>query len=506
MKSGKKLLLLTWVVCIATAVLITFGVLIWKVDIHGPLAAALCIVSLCGVFLLKIHYKTLEQSMIDSIMVAMQSIMILWSVGVVIGTWISAGIVPSMIYYGLEILSPSIFLFASFFICSVVSLATGTSWGTVGTVGLSLLGISFGLGIPAPIVAGAIISGSYFGDKMSPLSDTTVLAPAVAGTDLFLHIKAMLWTTGPTYIIVSVILLFMGTRYSNGTIEVEKIQAMLAIMQNEFWISPIALVAPAVVIFLSVKKVPALPSIWAGIAIAMVFIVIQGHGPIDMFQIFQTGYKSTLSNNLASGIDNFAAAAQFISEHKLTATPEIVIASAKDIASLVNRGGLQSMNWTVSLMVIALSFGGAMECCGFFTVILSTVMKRVRRVPGLIFATGVSSLLSNCFLGDAYLSIAVPGRIYKPAFEEMGLHPRMLSRTLEDWGTLTAGLVPWCTGAVFCTGALGVSAWEYVPWAFLLWMNPIVAVILTYCGIGIYWQDPSGEPIRSRTRPKFLKN
>ena len=158
MKTGKKLLLLHWVVCIATAVLITFGVLYWKVDIHGLLAAALCVVSLCGVFFLRVSYKTLEQSMINSIMVAMQSIMILWSVGVVIGTWISAGIVPSMIYYGLEILSPQIFLFASFVICSIVSLATGTSWGTVGTVGLSLLGISFGLGIPAPIVAGGHIS------------------------------------------------------------------------------------------------------------------------------------------------------------------------------------------------------------------------------------------------------------------------------------------------------------------------------------------------------------
>lgn len=503
MKTGKKLLLLTWVVCIATAVLITFGVLYWKVDIHGPLAAALCVVSLCGVFFLKVSYKTLEQSMINSIMVAMQSIMILWSVGVVIGTWISAGIVPSMIYYGLEILSPQIFLFASFVICSIVSLATGTSWGTVGTVGLSLLGISFGLGIPAPIVAGAIISGSYFGDKMSPLSDTTVLAPAVAGTDLFLHIKAMIWTTGPTYIIVSAILLLMGTKYSSGTIEVEKINAMLAIMQSEFWISPIALLAPALVIFLSVKKVPALPSIWAGIAVAMVFIVIQGHGPVDVFHIFQNGYKSSIANNLGFGDDNLAAAALFISENGLDITPDIVVASAKDIAGLVNRGGLQSMNWTVSLMVIALSFGGAMECCGFFSVILATVMKRVRRVPGLILATGVSSLLSNCFLGDAYLSIAVPGRIYKPAYEEMGLHPRMLSRTLEDWGTLTAGLVPWCTGAVFCSGALGVSAWAYMPYAFLLWMNPIVAVIITYCGIGIYWNGPNGEPVRSRTRPNF---
>ncbi|MDO5115591.1 MAG: Na+/H+ antiporter NhaC [Synergistaceae bacterium] len=505
MEPRKPSLLLVCAISSIIVALIMFGVLFWKVDIHGPIVIATCIVCFCGVAFLKIGYRTLEESMINSVLVAMQSIFIMWTVGVVIGTWITSGIVPSMIYYGLEILSPSIFLLASFIICSIVSLATGTSWGTVGTIGLSLLGISLGLGIPAPIVAGAIISGAFFGDKMSPLSDTTILAPAVAGTDLFLHIKAMIWTTGPTFVIVSVILLFMGFQFSGGNLESAKIDAMLAIMRNEFWISPIAFIAPLVVIGLSASKKPALPSIWAGILIAMAFIAVQGHGPVDMFNALQNGYTSTLAKTLSTAVEDISIITKFIADNELSVAPEVVIQAAKDITRLVNRGGLQSMNWTVSLMVLALAFGGAMECCGFFNVILETIMKGVKTVPGLIFATGVSSLLSNCFLGDAYLSIAVPGRIYKPAFDKMGLHPRMLSRTLEDWGTLTAGLVPWCTGGVFCAGTLGVATLTYLPYAFLLWMNPIVAVVITYLGIGIYWKDINGEPVLGKKRPLIEK-
>lgn len=505
MESRKPSTMLVVSVLAIIIALIMIGVLFLQVDIHGPIVISTCVVCFCGVVFLKVGYRDIEKSMIESVVVAMQSIFIMWTVGAVIGTWIKSGIVPSMIYYGLKILSPSIFLFASFVICSIVSLATGTSWGTIGTIGLSLLGISFGLGLPSPVVAGAIISGSYFGDKMSPLSDTTILAPAVAGTDLFLHIKAMLWTTGPTYAIVSAVLLFIGFRFAGGSLDAAKIEAMLSIMRHEFWINPAALIAPIVVIVLSMSKKPALPSIWAGIFIALAFIGIQGGGLKEMFNALQNGYSSTLASTLALDSTDMNAVAKFVADNGLTATPDVILQAAKDIVRLVNRGGMQSMNWTVSLMVMALAFGGAMERCGFFSAILDAIMKRVRTLTGLIFATGISSLLSNCFLGDAYLAIAVPGRIYKPAFDKMGLHPRMLSRTLEDWGTLTAGLVPWCTGGVFCAGTLGVPTLTYLPYAFLLWMNPIVAVIVTYLGIGIYWSAPNGDPVRGgKTRPPEL--
>lgn len=505
METRKPSTLLTTFVLAVVAFLIMYGVLIIKVDIHGPVLLSTCLVVFCGIFFLKMDYRTIEQKMIDGVMVAMQSILIMWTVGVVIGTWITSGIVPSMIYYGLKILSPSIFLFACFFICSVVSLATGTSWGTIGTIGLSLLGISMGLGIPAPMVVGAVVSGSYFGDKMSPLSDTTILAPAVAETDLFLHIKAMIWTTGPTYIIVSVILIIMGFRFADGNLASDKINAILLLLDKEFWISPITLLVPLTVIVMSATKKPSLPSLWTGIFMALAIMVFQGRTPAEIFNSIQWGYTAKFSKELLTAADSPEVLLKLIADNGFNMAPEAISGAAKDIVKLVNRGGMQSMNWTVSLMVIALVFGSAMEACGFFAAIMEAIIKRVKTVPGLITATGISSILGNALLGDAYLSIVVPGRIYKPAFKEMGLHPRMLSRTLEDFGTLTAGLIPWCTGGVFIAGALGVPTLEYLPHAHLLWLNPIVAIVITYMGIGIYWLDENGGFVRGgKTRPAEL--
>ena len=505
MESRKPSPMLVTFVSASVAFLIMFGVLILKVDIHAPILLSTCLVIFCGVVFLKMDYRVIEQKMIDGVMVAMQSILILWTVGVVIGTWITAGIVPSMIYYGLKILSPSIFLFASFFICSVVSLATGTSWGTIGTIGLSLLGISIGLGIPAPMVVGAVVSGSYFGDKMSPLSDTTILAPAVAGTDLFLHIKAMIWTTGPSYLIISAILIYFGFGFADGSLETQKIQAIMKIMEAEFWINPITLLVPAAVILLSARKKPSLPSLWTGVFMALAMMVFQGKNLTEIFNSIQWGYTAQISKELLAGADSPEVLAKFIADSGLNFTPEIITGAAKDLVKLVNRGGMQSMNWTASLMVIALVFGSAMEACGFFTAVVEAIIKRVKTVPGLITATGISSVLGNAFLGDAYLSIVVPGRIFKPAFEEMGLHPRMLSRTLEDFGTLTAGAIPWCTGGVFIAGTLGVPTLEYLPYAHLLWINPLVAIIITYMGIGIFWSGKDGESVKGgKTKPVEL--
>ena len=391
------------------------------------------------------------------------------------------------------------------FICSVVSLATGTSWGTIGTIGLSLLGISLGLGIPAPMVVGAVVSGSYFGDKMSPLSDTTILAPAVAGTDLFLHIRAMMWTTGPSCVIVSAILIYLGFGFADGTLETVKIQAIMKIMEAEFWISPVTLLVPVTVIVLSAMRKPALPSLWTGVFMALAMMVFQGKSITEIFNSIQWGYTAQFSKELLAGAESPEVLVKFIADSGLNLAFEVITGAAKDIVKLVSRGGMQSMNWTASLMVIALVFGSAMEACGFFTAVVEAIIKRVKTVPGMITATGISSVLGNAFLGDAYLAIVVPGRIFKPAFEKMGLHPRMLSRTLEDFGTLTAGLIPWCTGGVFIAGTLGVPTLEYLPYAHLLWVNPLAAIIITYMGIGIFWSGKDGESVKGgKTRPAEL--
>ena len=506
METRKPSLGLAILVFAAAAAMIAATVLIWKVDIHITLILSAIVAGIVGITVLKYDYNTIEKGIVDGIMTGMQACLILYTVGPLVGTWIVSGVVPSMIYYGLSILSPSIFLLATLIICTIVALATGTSWGTAGTVGIALMGIAIGLGIPAPLTAGIIISGGYCGDKMSPLSDTTNLAPAVAGTDLFQHIRAMCWTTLPTYIIVALITLVLGFNYAGGDLDTGKISAIQAIMDAEFWISPLAFVAPAVVIALSAMGKPALPSLYAGIFIAAGFSAAQGTGIGDILNIMQYGYSPTVSADIAGAGEDAAALAKIMADNGITVAPKLALEAAKDIVELMERGGLQSMNWTISLIICAFTFGSTMEVCGFLKVMLEAIMKPIKSVGGMVTATLASCFVCDLFLGDQYLSIAMPGRMFKSAFDEKGLHPRMLSRTLEDAGTLVSVLIPWNTCGAYHTGVLGVSTFEYAPYAFLNYLNPIIASLMTFMGIGIFWRGKDGEPVHGgKTRPENLK-
>ena len=348
------------------AALILSGVVIYGQDVHIMLIFSAIVVGAVGILYLHYSYEELEKGIIEGIMTTMQACLILYTVGVLIGTWIHSGVVPSMIYYGLSILSPSIFLFATLIICSIVSLATGTSWGTSGTVGIALLGIAMGLGIPAPLTVGVIVSGAYAGDKMSPLSDTTNLAPAVSGTDLFQHIRAMCWTTGPTYVIVAIITIVLGFQYAGGTLDYSKIGGIQTrdLVAKEFWVSPIALLAPLAVIVLSAMRKPALPSLWAGVFIAAAFMFIEGYDYGAVLNVMQNGYSPTVSAELAGAADE-AALAAVIAKHALEIDTAIAQEIGNDIVELVSAGGMQSMNWTVSLIICAFVFGSAMNVCGF---------------------------------------------------------------------------------------------------------------------------------------------
>ncbi len=504
MEPRKPSLALTLAVFLSVAAMIAASVLVWEVDIHITLILGAILTIAVGVAVLKYDYATIEKGIIDGIMTGMQACLILYTVGPLIGTWILSGVVPTMIYYGLAILSPSIFLFATLLICSVVSLSTGTSWGTSGTVGIALMGIALGLGIPAPLTAGVVISGAYFGDKMSPLSDTTNLAPAVAGTDLFQHIRAMVWTTGPTYIIVAVITIVIGFRYAGGELDAAKIAAIQALMKAEFWINPVTLIAPLVVICLSAMRKPALPSLWAGIFVAIIIALVNGSGIGEILNIMQYGYSPTVSATIAGAGEDAAALAKVLAESNITVAPDIALEAANDIVKLMERGGLQSMNWTISLIICAFTFGFSMDTCGFLKVMLEAIMKPIKSVGGMITATIMSCLVCDIFLGDQYLSIAMPGTMFRSAYEEKGLHPRMLSRSLEDSGTLLSVLIPWNTCGAYHTTVLGVPTLEYAPYAFLNYLNPIVAILLTYMGIGIAWKGKSGEPVISKARPADL--
>jgi NhaC family Na+:H+ antiporter len=410
-----------------------------------------------------------------------------------------------MIYYGLAILKPSIFLLATILISSIVSIATGTSWGTTGTVGIALMGIAAGLGVPAPMAAGFVISGAYFGDKMSPLSDTTNLAPAMAGTDIFQHIRAMFWTTAPSYVIVLVIAGVLGINYASGNFDAERVSAIQELMRSEFPISPIGLIPPILVIALAASGRPAMPSIFAGALAGLILGLFQGTSFPEMLNVMQNGFTPEFTQGISELAEDAAGLTALLSERGLdTFSHESILNAAGILNELLARGGLQSMTWSNSLVMCALVFGGALDRCGFLETFLGVIMKRVRSVGGYILAVTVSCVLTNMFAADQYVSLVLPGRMFKSAFDEKGLHPRMLSRALEDAGTITSVLIPWNTCGTYQSTTLGVPTFQYIPFAFFNYINPILAVIMTYMGIGIAWKGKNGEPVIARKRPDYL--
>lgn len=420
-------------------------------DPHIPIILAAGVAAAVALFH-RHPWKEIQDGMVHGITLAMGAVLILMIVGTLIGTWIQGGVVPSMIYYGLKILSPGIFLVATLVICSIVSLGTGSSWSTAGTVGVALIGVGSGLGIPVPIVAGAIVSGAYFGDKMSPLSDTTNLAPAVAGSDLFSHIRHMVYTTVPGYVISLALYGLIGTKYSGGSIDSNNITTILSTLEANFFIHPLLLVPPLIVIIMVVKKVPPLPALLGGTLLGGFFAMLfQSTSLADVLLAAKSGHVSKTGVNL--------------------------------VDSLLTRGGLDYMMNTVALILCALSFGGIMERTGMLEVLAGALLKRVRRTGSLVATTILSCIGMNAIASDQYMAIVIPGRMYKNAFDKRGLHPKNLSRILEDSGTLSSPLIPWNSCGAFMGATLGVNPLLYLPYAFLNLTNPLVSVFYGYTGI-----------------------
>jgi len=441
-----------FIVIVYLIVALYVGMQIYGADVHMPILSAAIVAAAIAMFSLGYTWKELEEGIVETIKMAMGAILILMIIGMIIGTWILAGIVPTMIFYGLKIMAPGIFLMATLLLCSVVSLATGSSWTTAGTVGIALIGIGGGLGIPLPIVAGAIISGAYFGDKMSPLSDTTNLAPAVAGSELFEHIRHMIFTTGPSYVIALVLYGIIGIKYSGGSLDSGSIDEVLNGLSNSFNISPILLLVPVLVIVMVVLKMPAIPGLIGGTLLGGLFAA--------MFQ----------GASMGAIID--------AAHYGFSADTGIEV-----IDSLLSRGGLDSMMWTISLILIAMCFGGIMEKSGMLEAFAKQIMKFATNTGNLVLSTVLTVILFNLIAGDQYLAIVIPGRMYKPLFEKMDLHPKNLSRILEDAGTLTSPLVPWNSCGLFMSGTLGVATVAYAPFAFLNLLNPLISIFYGYTGI-----------------------
>ena len=460
---------------LALIVFLYFGISVYGQDPHIPLVGGSIVAVIVAVYVLGNSWADLEDGILKTINMGMQAVLILMIIGTLIGSWVLGGIVPSMIYYGLQVLSPSIFLVAAVLLCSVVALASGSSWTTAGTVGVALIGVAAGLGIPAPIAAGAIVSGAYFGDKMSPLSDTTNLAPAMAGATLFDHIKHMIYTTGPSYIIVLIIFGVITTRFSGQNVDTSAIGELLTVLESNFNVGILMILPPLLVIGMVVLKVPAIPGLIAGSILGGLFaFIFQGADIGTVLDAFQYGYVFELSDAASEA--------------------EVMI------ADLLSIGGMQSMLWTVSLIICALTFGGLLESTGMLEVIANFLLKFAKNTGSLVAVTIFSSLFINIIASDQYLAVVIPGRMYKDAYAERGLAPRNLSRTLEDGGTLTSALVPWNTCGAYMSTALGVPTLEYLPYAFLNYINPLIAIL--WASLGLFQLKMTPEEIAAYEKSK----
>lgn len=437
-----------------------FGAILYaSIPVHIPMIGATAVAALQGMRL-GWKWRDIEESFKDGIRLSLSAVLILLLVGVLIGTWIASGVVPLMIVCGLDLLSPDWFLFAACLICAIVALATGSSWTTAGTVGVALIGIGGGLGVPLPLVAGSIISGAYFGDKMSPLSDTTNLAPAVAGSELFEHVRHMMLTSGPSFLVSLILFFAIGNSYGAEGTSWEQIETMVGTLNRSFDLNAWLWLAPVLVIGMVVMRVPALPALFVGAGLGGLFA--------SLFQ------GMSLSAVLTVTYDGFTA--------------ETGVAAVDD---LLTRGGVVSMYGTIGIIICAMSFGGVMEKCGMLESVAAALLGVARGTTGLIWATLGTCVGINVIASDQYLSIVVPGRMYRSAYEKAGLHPKNLSRCLEDAGTLTSPLVPWNSCGAFMYATLGVFPLAYLPFAFFNLLNPLISALYGYTGWTIEKAGPT---------------
>jgi len=437
----------------------------------GPNQIALLIAAAVAAIVgvgLKYSWKELQNGVVKSINSALPALIILLLIGALAGTWMASGVVPTMIYYGLKVLNPTYFLVAACIVSAIVSLATGSSWTTVATVGVALLGIGTALGLNPGMVAGAIISGAYFGDKMSPLSDTTNLAPAMAGTDLFTHIRYMALTTVPSIIITLIIFLIIGFTLETKE-SAEGVESLLSAIESTYYISPVLFIVPLVVIVLIIKKVSAIPALFIGTLVGAVVAII-----------FQPNIIKEIS-----GISNDYLTASYSSVMQTMGSATAIDTGNLDVNDLVSTGGMKGMMGTIWLIICAMTFGGVMEACGLLQKITNSLMSFVKSTGSLIATTAGTCIFFNATASDQYLAIVVPGRMFADTYKDKGLAPQNLSRTLEDSGTVTSVLFPWNTCGAYQQGVLGVATGEYWMYCFFNLLSPIMTITYGYLNVKI---------------------
>jgi len=443
------------IVCFGGVIaIIACGLFFFAISLHSLMFLALLWSGLNGYYLGH-SYHSIRTAMSDSISRALPAIYIFILIGMVIASFMQSGTIATLIYYGVELLSPAYFLATGLVLCALMSTATGTSWGTAGTMGLVLVGVGATMGIPLPLIAGMVISGATFGDKLSPISDTTNLAAMSAGTDLYRHIQAMLLTTTPTFALVFIVFLIIGQQYTDSTLAAADLDAIQQALAGHYQLSTsITLLPLAVMVVLSTRRVAAEVAMSASIVCAVAIAL--WYQDIGLAVVLNALWSNSAPS---TGIDN--------------------------LDSLLGRGGISSMSWTLILALMALALGGILQVAGFLPVLLTGLISRLKRTASLIASTMACGLLGNMAMGEAYISIILNCQLFRHSFEEKGIDPAVLSRSVEEGSTLTTGLIPWTTAGAFYAATLGVPVLEYAPYALLNYLNPLVSIAMASLGLGL---------------------
>lgn len=440
---------------IAMGLLLGVGYGIYKIRPQVLLVAAAFITGCLG-FFLRFSWQEMERGIVDSIHKAMPAILIMLCVGILIGSWIASGTIPMVIYYGLKLISPKYFLVTACFVCSLTSLATGTSWGTIGTLGVAFIGIAMGLGIPLGPAAGAIVAGAYFGDKLSPFSDVTNLAPVAAGSNLFDHIRHMLWSATPAWLLGLFIYFLIGLGYQGGRAESETMKIIIQTLKVNFRFNIFLLLPMVIVFYFAITKKPTIPGmLLSSFAAGILAIIFQKSSVTEIATAMNTGYQAH------TGV--------------------------AEVDQLISRGGMMSMMETQLVAFTAFSFGGIMQRTGLLSVILDRVMKFANQIWSIVLTTIGSSIVTAMVTGSSYLSMIIPGELLAPIYKKKMLAAKNLSRIIEESGAIIVPLIPWSMAGVYITGTIGVSTFTYLPWAI---MNYAAVVILALYGFTRFTMAP----------------
>jgi len=449
-KSKEPSLVIALIPLIAMGILLGVGYGVYKIAAQVLLVAAAFITGILGL-ILRFKWKEMEEGIVNSIHKAMPAILIMLCVGILIGSWIACGTIPMVIYYGLKLISPQYFLVTACFVCSLTSLATGTSWGTIGTLGVAFMGIAMGLRIPLGPAAGAIVAGAYFGDKMSPFSDVTNLAPVAAGSNLFDHIKHMLWSATPAWLLGLAIYFFVGLRYGGEKVESESMTLIIQTLKNNFNFNVLLLLPMAIVFYFAFTKKPTIPGMLLSSLVAGILaIIFQGASVTDVATAMNTGYQAQ------------------------TGVPKV--------DELISRGGMMSMMETQLIAFTAFSFGGIMQRTGLLSVILDRVMKFANKTWSIVLTTITSSIVTAMLTASSYLSMIIPGELLSPIYKKKGLAAKNLSRIIEESGAIIVPLIPWSMAGAFITGTIGVSPVTYLPWAIMNYAAVIILALYGFTG------------------------